>query len=87
MSHSCRAVLCVSPHYENDDHSEDCLCELCHDHADWQEWSVYPECEGCLVMMAQWIHENTDYVGCVEPDLCDYSEDCKNGTGRKGLWF
>lgn len=73
--HDCRSTLCVTPHGENDGHADDCLCELCHDH-NWQEWTVYPECEGCLIEMAAWIHENTDFVGCPLPDVCTYSDHC-----------
>ena len=83
MSHDCRRSLCETPHYENDDHSEECLCELCHDHfEDWQNYT-YPECEGCLNAMSHWIHENTDLVGCQFPELCDYSRACKEQR-RKG---
>lgn len=76
MSHDCRQSLCTSPHYANDDHSQECLCEMCHDHGDWQEWTVYPECDGCLQQMSQWIHENTDFSGCAEPELCGYYKWC-----------
>lgn len=80
MYHDCRSSLCDTPHYENDDHSDDCLCELCHDHFDdWNSWNIYPECDGCLNAMSHWIHENTDFVGCPFPELCDYSKSCRKG--------
>lgn len=86
--HNCQSSLCVSPHYENDEHEEFCLCQSCHPEHEWQEWNCYPsDCEGCLRALAQWLHENTDYVGCIEPDLCRYDDYCKSGMGRRGLWY
>lgn len=83
MSHDCRSSLCDTPHYANDNHSGDCLCELCHEH-NGLEWNVYPECEGCLRDLAQWIHENTDFPGCPIPEVCQYSKACdiQFHTGR-----
>lgn len=55
--HSCQALACETPHYVNDRHSDDCLCELCHEH-DWRVWAVYPLCDGCeAAMLAYWAEE------------------------------
>lgn len=78
MSHSCASLLCESPHYFNDDHSSNCLCEMCHEH-DFAQYMGYPDCcEGCLDTLSQWIHENTDLPRCQFPELCTYSKECKN---------
>lgn len=82
MSHNCRSLLCDEPHYENDSHSGDCLCALCHEH-DWSEWNIYPECDGCLHLLAQWIHECTDFEGCPIPDVCNYQQGCGQYRTRR----
>jgi hypothetical protein len=75
VRHDCRALLCDTPHYANDRHAGDCLCKLCHSH-DEGAWNMYPECAGCLRSLAQWIHENTNFIGCPIPEYCDYSPHC-----------
>lgn len=60
MIHDCRSSSCDSPHYANDHHSANCLCDMCHEH-DWTLWNIYPECENCEVHLYQWLEENTDY--------------------------
>jgi hypothetical protein len=65
-SHDCSRSLCDTPHYEDDVHAHD-----------WTGWNLYPECDGCLATLAQYIHEETDFVGCPMPELCDYSPDCQ----------
>lgn len=64
MTHSCRALLCETPHFEE-----------VHEH-DWRGWNVYPECDGCLRDLAQYIHEETDFIGCPIPELCEYAPAC-----------
>lgn len=83
VSHSCASLLCETPHYENDDHAEECLCGLCHDHfRDWQIWESYPDhCEGCLNALSHWLHESTDLEGCQFPELCTYSKECQKPQG------
>lgn len=71
--HDCRSRCCDEPHYANDGHPGDCLCELCHEH-NWDEWSVYPECDECLNQLSQWIHENTDIEYCMIPEVCTYHD-------------
>lgn len=76
MSHSCAALLCEEPH------RRECTCdqcEVCHETHEWSEWQVWPECKFCLMDMATWIHENTDYDGCPLPELCTYSKECEGG--------
>lgn len=76
MTHDCRSLLCDTPHYENDDHEDGCLCELCHTH-DFQQYTAYPAwCDGCLKTLSQWIHECTDLKECQFPELCDYGPGC-----------
>lgn len=45
MTHSCRALLCDEPHY--DEHSETCACDTCH--AVHQEDGIenYSDCSCC----------------------------------------
>jgi hypothetical protein len=61
MTHSCRAMLCESPHDYQADHSMECGCVNCHENHDWREWSIYPECERCEADMMIWLSENTTY--------------------------
>jgi len=76
--HDCRSSLCDTPHYANDSHKAECLCALCHPEHEWSEWNCYPDfCDGCLMMLAQWIHENTDFTGCPIPEVCNYSKACQ----------
>ena len=49
-SHSCKDLLCESPH-ECCDHNEECGCDHCHyDHRpehSWRDWNCYPLCMYC----------------------------------------
>lgn len=80
MAHDCRSTLCETPHYDNDGHPELCLCEICHPEHDWQAWETFPPCEGCLAAMSQWIHENTNFDGCLFPELCTYRRECQEAA-------
>jgi hypothetical protein len=62
--HNCGQSLCVTPHSITDYHKADCLCDLCHPEHDWQEWRVYPECEGCVLALFEWLPENVDEPMC-----------------------
>jgi hypothetical protein len=48
-----------------------------------------PTCDWCLIELAEWIHEYTDFGGCPYPALCDYSPACdkqfKTTMRRKGF--
>lgn len=70
MSHNCQSLLCEAPHFK--EHVSTCNCESCHIGHKWNEWTVEPECDGCLADLSQWIHENTDYPNCAYPDVCEY---------------
>lgn len=65
MSHDCRRSLCDTPHYDNDDHPEGCLCDTCHPEHTWETLGVYPDmCEGCEQQLIEWLKENVDYPIC-----------------------
>lgn len=58
---------------------DDCTCDHCHEckgHK-WRDSAREPKCEWCLIELAQWIHEDTDFPGCPYPALCDYSAACE----------
>jgi hypothetical protein len=61
MTHNCRLSYCETPHNELDGHANECGCDRCHEFHDWREWTVYPECDGCLLDLSLWLVENTDY--------------------------
>ena len=48
--HNCRALLCETPHYDENECSCD-NCERCHEshreNEGWRCWNVYPECSQC----------------------------------------
>lgn len=49
-AHSCRSLLCETPHYDEGycDHWEDCSHYACHRGThDFTTWNVYPECTYC----------------------------------------
>lgn len=55
--HDCRRSLCDSPHFENDDHPGECLCDMCHPDHDWEMWNCYPPCEGCAETLLEYWRE------------------------------
>lgn len=52
MPHSCRNMLCDTPHYE--DECECNICDKCHANHDLTDWECMPDCPYCIDELEDW---------------------------------